>query len=71
MQVQQFGGVGVRLVEDGGERGEAVRDWGFINQGRNVWGRCGHTWHEPEMIRADYDAVSIPGSSSTFPTVEA
>ncbi|MBP5936732.1 hypothetical protein F3K43_12585 [Streptomyces sp. LBUM 1476] len=82
-QQEPAGPLRVRLVEHPGPyalRGmpvwctqcRAKRDWVFINQGRNVWVscRCGHTWHEPEITRADYDAISIPGST-TYLTVEA
>ncbi|GAQ56069.1 hypothetical protein F3K43_38450 [Streptomyces sp. LBUM 1476] len=68
---QPAGPYRVRLVEHPGPcapRGMPV--W-CTDQGRNVGVRCGHTWHEPEMTRAGYHAVSIPGGPSTCPAVEA
>ncbi|WP_239096169.1 hypothetical protein [Streptomyces sp. SID11385] len=37
----------------------ARRDWLLINRGRHVWivCRCGHQWLEPEIRRADFDAL--------------
>ncbi|MDW4911589.1 hypothetical protein RB628_41475, partial [Streptomyces sp. ADMS] len=41
----------------------ARRDWLLINHGRNVWVRCrcSNQWLEPEISRADFDAmIAIP-----------
>ena len=37
----------------------ARRDWLLINQGRTVWirCRCGNPWAEPEITRADFEAL--------------
>ena len=50
----------------------ARRDWLLINQGRHVWisCRCSHQWLEPEISRADYEAmVAVPGGTS-YPSVK-
>lgn len=50
----------------------ARRDWLLINHGRHVWivCRCSNQWLEPELSRADFDAlVAIPGGT-TYPSVE-
>ncbi|MFD7130594.1 hypothetical protein [Streptomyces sp. NPDC059894] len=51
----------------------ARRDWLLINHGRNVWihCRCGNQWLEPELRRADFDAlVGGPGETNIYPSVE-
>lgn len=50
----------------------ARRDWALINQGRHVWVRCrcGHEWHEPEITRADFDALVRSGGAITYPSAE-
>jgi hypothetical protein len=37
----------------------ARRDWALVNEGRHVWirCRCGNQWPEPEITRADFDAL--------------
>ncbi|MFD7093077.1 hypothetical protein [Streptomyces sp. NPDC059883] len=43
----------------------ARRDWLLINHGRNVWVccRCSNQWLEPEISRADFDAlIALPGA---------
>lgn len=50
----------------------ARRDWLLINHSRNVWivCRCSNQWLEPEISRADFDAlIAIPGGT-TYPSVE-
>ncbi|MHC5907814.1 hypothetical protein ACVNF4_28575 [Streptomyces sp. S6] len=49
----------------------ARRDWLLINHGRNVWlcCRCGSHWHEPEITRADFDALATGPDGTTYPTV--
>ncbi|WP_236062115.1 hypothetical protein [Actinacidiphila acididurans] len=51
---------------------DARRDWLLINRGRDVWVRCrcGHQWLEPEIRRADYDAMIATPESITYPTIE-
>ncbi|MFE6719421.1 hypothetical protein ACFVDU_17815 [Streptomyces albidoflavus] len=51
----------------------ARRDWLLINHGRNVWVRCrcGNQWLEPEIARADFDALVASPYGTTFPSVEA
>ncbi|MFD4511746.1 hypothetical protein [Streptomyces sp. NPDC058457] len=51
----------------------ARRDWLLINQGRNVWirCRCGNQWLEPEISRADFDALIGGPNGTTYPSVEA
>lgn len=50
----------------------ARRDWAFINHGRHVWVRCrcGHEWHEPELTRADFDALVLPGAGVEYANVD-
>lgn len=51
----------------------ARRDWLLINHGRNVWirCRCGNQWLEPEINRADFDALIGGPHGTTYPSVEA
>ncbi|MFJ3283075.1 hypothetical protein [Streptomyces halstedii] len=51
----------------------ARRDWLLINHGRNVWVRCrcGNQWLEPEISRADFDALVGGPYGTTYPSVEA
>ncbi|NHI05766.1 hypothetical protein STPH2_1129 [Streptomyces sp. KO7888] len=51
----------------------ARRDWLLINHGRNVWVRCrcGNQWLEPEISRADFDALVGGPQGTTYPSVEA
>lgn len=50
----------------------ARRDWLLINRGRDVWVRCrcGHQWLEPEIRRADYDALIAVPEDVAYPTTE-
>ncbi len=50
----------------------ARRDWLLINHGRNVWVRCrcSNQWLEPEISRADFDALIASSYGTTYPTVE-
>ncbi|MBV9026516.1 MAG: hypothetical protein JO362_22590 [Streptomycetaceae bacterium] len=50
----------------------ARRDWLLINRGRDVWirCRCGNQWLEPEITRADYDAMIAIPDDTTYPSVE-
>lgn len=50
----------------------ARRDWLLINHGRNVWirCRCGNQWIEPEISRADFDALVGGPGGTTYPSVE-
>jgi hypothetical protein len=50
----------------------ARRDWAFINQGRHVWVRCRcrHEWHEPDLTRADFDALVLPGAGAGYANVD-
>ncbi|MFI5662270.1 hypothetical protein [Streptomyces sp. NPDC051684] len=50
----------------------ARRDWLLINHGRNVWirCRCGNQWLEPEISRADFDALIGGPDGATYPSVE-
>lgn len=50
----------------------ARRDWLLINRGRDVWIRCRCTeqWLEPEITRADYEAMLAGPAGMTYPTVE-
>lgn len=50
----------------------ARRDWILINHGRNVWirCRCGNQWLEPEITRADFDAMLGNPSWTNYPSVE-
>ncbi len=50
----------------------ARRDWLLINHGRNVWVccRCSNQWLEPEISRADFDALIAIPDGTTYSTVE-
>ena len=50
----------------------ARRDWLLINQGRHVWirCRCSHQWLEPEISRADFDAMITDPHYTTYPSVQ-
>ncbi|MGV9790987.1 hypothetical protein ACWEIK_26080 [Streptomyces sp. NPDC004673] len=50
----------------------ARRDWLLINHSRNVWVRCrcGNQWLEPEISRADFDALVASPYGTTYPSVE-
>ena len=50
----------------------ARRDWLLINHGRNVWivCRCSNQWPEPEISRADFDALIATPDGTTYPSVE-
>ncbi|MFJ8980180.1 hypothetical protein [Streptomyces sp. NPDC102282] len=50
----------------------ARRDWLLINHGRKVWirCRCGNQWLEPEISRADFDALIGGPNGTTYPSVE-
>ncbi|MFE5735459.1 hypothetical protein ACFQ7A_31735 [Streptomyces sp. NPDC056528] len=50
----------------------ARRDWLLINHGRHVWVRCrcGDQWLEPEISRADFDALIAGPYGTTYPSVE-
>ncbi|MFE7124942.1 hypothetical protein [Streptomyces sp. NPDC057617] len=50
----------------------ARRDWLLINQGRHVWVRCrcSNQWLEPEITRADYDAMIATPQRTIYPSVE-
>jgi len=49
----------------------ARRDWLLINQGRNVWihCRCNNEWHEPEITRADFQALTRLPDTTTYASV--
>lgn len=51
---------------------KARRDWLLINQGRHVWVccRCSNQWLEPEISRADFDALIAIPDVTTYPTVQ-
>ncbi|MFD7121056.1 hypothetical protein ACFWAA_29045 [Streptomyces sp. NPDC059922] len=51
---------------------QARRDWLLINHGRNVWVccRCSNQWLEPEITRADFDALIAIPDGTTYPSVE-
>ncbi|MFC7217613.1 hypothetical protein ACFQLX_05405 [Streptomyces polyrhachis] len=52
--------------------GSARRDRLLLNHARNVWiiCRCSHQWLEPELTRADFDAlVAAQGAGTTYPAV--
>ncbi|WP_372352309.1 hypothetical protein [Streptomyces sp. KL116D] len=51
----------------------ARRDWLLINHGRNVWVRCrcGNQSLEPEISRADFDALVGGPHGTTYPSVDA
>ncbi|MDQ8708247.1 hypothetical protein RCO28_38180 [Streptomyces sp. LHD-70] len=50
----------------------ARRDWLLINHGRNVWirCRCSNQWLEPEISRADFDALIDSPDVTNYPSVE-
>ena len=50
----------------------ARRDWLLINQGRNTWVfcRCGTAWHEPEITRAAFQALTRLPDTATYASVE-
>lgn len=50
----------------------ARRDWLLINHGRNVWivCRCSNQWLEPEISRADFDALIDIPDGTIYPSVE-
>ncbi|MGV9318223.1 hypothetical protein [Streptomyces sp. NPDC003660] len=50
----------------------ARRDWMLINHGRNVWirCRCSNQWLEPEISRADFDAMIDSPDVTNYPSVE-
>ncbi|MGW3341168.1 hypothetical protein ACWDCL_27240 [Streptomyces sp. NPDC001009] len=50
----------------------ARRDWMLINHGRNVWirCRCSNQWLEPEISRADFDALIDSPDVTNYPSVE-
>lgn len=50
----------------------ARRDWLLINHGRNVWVRCrcSNQWLEPEISRADFDAMIAIPDGTTYASVE-
>lgn len=43
-----------------------------INQGRHVWIRCrwSNQWLEPEITRADFDAMIATPDRAIYPSVE-
>ncbi|MEU6172746.1 hypothetical protein ABZ832_12535 [Streptantibioticus parmotrematis] len=50
----------------------ARRDWLLINQGRNVWicCRCTNQWLEPEISRADFDALIHIPDGTMYPSLQ-
>ncbi len=50
----------------------AGRDWLLINRGRDIWirCRCAEQWLEPEITRADYEAMLTCPAGTTYPTVQ-
>ncbi|MFF5336916.1 hypothetical protein [Streptomyces sp. NPDC013181] len=50
----------------------ARRDWLLINHGRNVWVicRCGNQWLEPEITRADFDALIFFPDGTVYPSID-
>ncbi|MDT0467592.1 hypothetical protein [Streptomyces gibsoniae] len=50
----------------------ARRDWLLINHGCNVWVRCrcSNQWLEPEISRADFDAMIAIPDGTTYPSIE-
>ncbi|QMU73551.1 hypothetical protein GXP74_02785 [Streptacidiphilus sp. P02-A3a] len=50
----------------------ARRDWLLINHSRNVWivCRCSNQWLEPEISRADFDALIDIPDGTIYPSVE-
>ncbi|MFF5721399.1 hypothetical protein [Streptomyces buecherae] len=51
---------------------DARRDWLLINHRRNVWicCRCNNQWLEPEITRADFDALITMPAITSYPSVE-
>ncbi|GAA2535278.1 MULTISPECIES: hypothetical protein [Streptomyces] len=51
---------------------QARRDWLLISHGRNVWirCRCGDQWLEPEISRADFDAMIDIADGTAYPSIE-
>lgn len=50
----------------------ARRDWLLINQSRHVWVRCrcSNQWLEPEITRADFDAMLTGPHLTSYPSLE-
>ncbi|WP_399097298.1 hypothetical protein ACGH2B_24950 [Streptomyces sp. BBFR2] len=50
----------------------ARRDWLLINHRRSVWivCRCSNQWLEPEITRADFDALIAIPDSTIYPSTE-
>lgn len=50
----------------------ARRDWLLINHGRNVWirCRCSNQWLEPEITRADFDAMFASPNVESYPSLQ-
>ncbi len=50
----------------------ARRDWLLINHAHNVWirCRCSNQWLEPEISRANFDALIVSPHGTTYFTVE-
>ncbi|MGW3715643.1 hypothetical protein ACWD8L_00675 [Streptomyces sp. NPDC005133] len=50
----------------------ARRDWLLINHGRNVWVccRCSNQWLEPEISRADFNALIAIPDGTTYPSLK-
>lgn len=50
----------------------ARRDWLLMNEGRNTWVfcRCGTEWHEPEITRAAFEALTCLPDTTAYATVE-
>ncbi|WP_199827626.1 hypothetical protein [Streptomyces specialis] len=51
----------------------AHRDWLLINQGRHIWirCRCGAQWLEPEITRADFDAMLDAPEWAVYPSIQS
>ncbi|GAA1890698.1 hypothetical protein [Streptantibioticus ferralitis] len=49
----------------------ARRDWLLINEGRTVWiqCRCGNQWAEPEITRADFEALINTPDQVLYPSL--
>lgn len=50
----------------------ARRDWLLINQYKHVWirCRCAHQWLEPEITRADFNAMIAVPDAISHPSLE-
>jgi hypothetical protein len=50
----------------------ARRDWLLMNEGRNTWVfcRCGTEWHEPEITRAAFEALTRLPDTTAYTSVE-